>query len=155
MKIVRLLKRCNASHWPDDVILQLRHAYSSIDGDIKLTIEKDNETRRVKQNRLLWMWHNELAKHIEEHVGEIHNSDDIHEYVSNNLLPKRVVNFGADPMITRAKTSQLKVAEFADFLTRYEMWAAEKYQCLFTKPDDLYWQSLMMQIEQEQPTEGM
>ena len=89
------------------------------------------------------MWHGELAKHIEIHMGEIYDSEDLHDHVAGKLLPKRVVMIFGEPEIKRTETSKMKVKEFADFLTRYEMWAASKYECYFTQPIDCYFDAVM------------
>lgn len=153
-KIERVFTRVNAKHWPVNLEKILRFAWANSDKDLKVTVEENTETRRSRQNRLLWKWNSELAKHIEIHQGQIFDTDDIHEHVAGKLLPKRVIVINGEPEIVRTKTSKLKVAEFADFLTRYEMWAAETYQCLFTRPDDLYFDSLMQQAEQQE-TSGL
>ena len=116
-------------------------------GKVAVQIKPYDENRRTAQNRLLWMWHSELSKHIETHQGQIFDSYDIHEFVVNKLLPKRVIGIDDDPIIARTPTSKLSVKLFSDFLSRYEMFVAETYQCQFTRPDDLYWQALMRDTE--------
>jgi hypothetical protein len=148
-KITKTFTRANAKNWPVNLEKILRHAWQHSEKDLLVTIEEDAETRRTKQNRLLFKWHNELAKHIETHQGQIFDSEDIHEHVSGKLLPKRVIVINNEPEIVRTKTSKLKVKVFADFLTRYEMWAASTYKCLFTQPSDLYIDALMKQIDEQ------
>lgn len=144
------IRRNNPKQCFENITNEMRRQFKESDKDIKVTIEPDNETRRNKQNALLWLWTGELAKHIETHQGEIFDTADIHEYVAGKLLPRRAVTINGEPEIMRTRTSKLKVKEFADFLTRYEMWAAETYQCFFTKPDDLYTAALMKEIEQQE-----
>lgn len=155
MKLSKTLKLSEAKNWPNITKQMLTDAWQW-KADIIVKIEKDEETRHTKQNRLLWKWHSELAKHIEINQGQIFDSEDIHEHVAGKLLPKRCVEVvTGEPEIMRTRTSKLKVKEFADFLTRYEMWAAETYQCLFTKPDDLYFAALMQDAEPEYRTDGL
>lgn len=113
------------------------------DGSVEVKVKSYNETRKVAQNRLLWMWHSELANHIKKHIGEIYGSEDIHDHVVGKLLPKRVVTVMGEPEIKRTETKKLTVKPFSQFLNTYEMWAAETYQCMFTRPDDLYWKAIM------------
>ena len=103
--------------------------------------------RSLAQNRLLWLWHGELKAHIEEHQGHIFSTDEIHEHVTEKLLPKKVSVLADHPIIIRAKTSKLKVAEFKDFLDKYQGWAAELYQCYFSQPDDLYYEAMGLSRE--------
>lgn len=135
---------------PEYAELDVKRFFKHVAEDIKqfrrvltLSVTDKKETRKSAQNRLLWMWHDELAKHIETHQGEMYDREDIHDFVVGKLLPKRVVEIMGEPEIKRTQTSKMKVKPFSDFLNRYEMWAAEKYQCFFTRPDDLYWQALM------------
>lgn len=128
--------------------------FQKTDKGLKITIEENADTRKQRQNRLLWMWHNELKKHIEKYQGQIFDAEDIHDYVVGELLPKRVVHIGEEPEIHRTRTSKLKVKEFAKFLDKYEMWASDNYQCFFTQPIDLYLEALMKDSEEEQ-TDGL
>lgn len=125
------------------VLKTISDDYREFKRELLVKITDKKETRREAQNRLLWMWHSELAKHIEIHQGEIYDTEDLHDYVVGKLLPKRVINILGEPEIKRTQTSKMKVKPFADFLTRYEMWTASKYECYFTQPQDLYWQAIM------------
>lgn len=143
MKLTKRLPFSQAAHWPEMVKSALREAYAH-KKDLIITIKADEETRSSKQNRLLWgVFHAELAKHIEETRGETYAAEDIHDYVVNRLLPKRVVTVLGEPEVKRTETKKLKVKEFAEFLTRYEVWALESLGCQFSHPDDLYIQALM------------
>lgn len=142
-KIVRQLKRQQGKEWLKIANEILTLAWKNTDKDIRITVEVDEETRRVRQNRLLFLWHNELSKHIEHSTGQIFDVDDIHEYVAEKLLPKRVITVDDEPIIARTQTRKLSVKDFADFITRYEYWAHEKYECKFSHPDDLYLQAVM------------
>ena len=142
-KITKVFTRANAKHWPANLEKILRHYWQNSDKDLTVTVEEAEDNRRIAQNRLLFMWHNELSKHIDETTGHKFSSDDIHEYVAEQLLPKRAITLDNNPIIVRTKTSKLKVKEFAEFLTRYDIWANEKYNCKFTHPEDLYLKAVM------------
>ncbi len=142
-KIVKILRRTEAKDWPVESEKILRQAWQQSDKDIKITVEVAVGKRRVAQNRLMWMWHSELASHIETSTGKMFDSEDIHEHVVDKLLPKYAVDIGDNPIIVRTKTSGLGVKVFAEFLTRYEIWVSETYHCRFTQPIDLYMQAVM------------
>ena len=142
-KITKVFTRANAKHWPVNLEKILRFAYQHSDKDLKVTVEEDVADRTLAMNRLLYMWHGELSKHILETTGKKFSTDDIHEYVIEQLLPKRVVMIDDNPIIVRTKTSKLKVKPFSELLMTYEMWAADKYQCQFTQPEDLYLKAVM------------
>ena len=140
-KTTKLLRRINSKFWLDEAKIMLINAWKHSDKDILITIQEHKETRRTAQNKLLFLWHGELSKHIEESTGDIFSTDDIHEYVAENLLPKNVVTIGQS-IIVRTKTSKLNTKEFSEFLSRYHRWAEQKYKCLFSLPDDLYFKAV-------------
>ena len=142
-KQVKILERNNSKHWADIAREMLLNIWHDGDKPVKITVEDYTETRRLAQNSLLFLWHDELSQHIETTTGDYFNSDDIHEHVADNLLPKRVVVIGGEPIIVRTKTSKLHVGKFSDFLSRYDRWAYDKYQCRFSHPDDLYLKAVM------------
>lgn len=111
-------------------------------GPVRLQFKPAETTRSEAQNRLMWMWHGELKAHILEHQGEVYDTGDIHEYIIGKLLPRKAVTINNEPIIIRASTSKLPVKPFAEMLTLYEAFAAETYQCIFNRPDDLYWQAM-------------
>ena len=137
-KQIKILERVNSKEWANTAREMLLNIWNGGDKSVKITVEDYTETRR-----LLFRWHGELSKHIEESTGDAFDSEDIHEYVSEKLLPKRVVSIGGEPIIVRTKTSKLHVGEFSKFLNRYDRWAYDKYECRFSHPDDLYLKAVM------------
>ena len=142
-KQIKILERVNSKEWANTAREMLLNIWNGGDKSVKITVEDYTETRRLAQNKLLFRWHGELSKHIEESTGDAFDSEDIHEYVSEKLLPKRVVSIGGEPIIVRTKTSKLHVGKFSDFLNRYDRWAYDKYECRFSHPDDLYLKAVM------------
>lgn len=142
-KTTKVFTRANAKHWPANLGRILRDYWKNSEKDLRVTVEEDTETRRDKQNKLMWLWHGELSGHIFESRGERFSSDDIHEHITNKLLPKRVINIDQEPIIVRTQTSKLKVREFADFLNEYFALVDIKYNLVFSRPEDLYLQAVM------------
>ncbi len=145
-KITKVFTRANAKHWPANFEKILRFAWQSSDKDLKVTVEEDDDSRSTKQNRLMWMWHSELSSHIKESQGGVFSSETIHIYVVEELLPLHVIETPKGPKIERTQTSKLGVKAMAGFITAYEMWAADKYHCVFTQPQDLYFDSMMRDL---------
>ena len=140
---MRLLRK-DAKEWPNIVLMELREIYQQTDNDLVLSIKEDKESRSNKQNRLLWLWHGELASHLLEHQGKQFGTDDIHEYIVGKVLPRKAVIMpDGEPVIVRASTKKLKVKEFADLLNKYEYLCSETYGLHLTRPDDLYFAALM------------
>jgi hypothetical protein len=142
-KITTRLPLDKAKDWPTMVEFELRNAWKW-QKPLVFQLKPDEESRSVKQNRLLWKWHGELAKHIHETQGEIFDAETIHEYVIGKLLPKEPKKLpDGDYIISRKSTKKLPVKEFAALLDMYCSWVAIDYSCQFTIPDDLYWDALM------------
>lgn len=143
-KITHVLPVGKAKDWPMIVTHHLRQAYKDWGKDILFQIKPNEESRSVKQNRLLWMLHGELAKHIHESQGEIYDTETIHEYVIGKLLPKEPKKLpDGDYIISRKSTKKLAVKEFAALLDMYYAWASLDMGCNLPMPDDLYWDAVM------------
>lgn len=105
-------------------------------------IREHKSKRSLAQNRLLWSWHAEVQRHLGESTGTWHAVEDIHEYIVRSLLPLRTVEIGGKAMRMRASTSRLRVAQFTDFLRRYEEHARDRWGVQFPHPENLYYESI-------------
>jgi len=138
-KVTHVLPYDKSSDWPMIVTHHLRQAYKDWGKDVLFQIKPNEESRSVKQNRLLWMLHGELAKHIHESQGEIYDTETIHEFVIGKLLPKKPKKLpDGDYIISRKSTKNLPVKEFAALLDMYYAWASIDMGCNLPMPDDLY-----------------
>ena len=154
-KVTRLLKRDNGKHWPDIAKEALAVAWQW-GGDVVIQIKEDKADRTTKQNSLLFLWHSEFAAHLLEHNGGVFDSEEIHEFIVGKLLPKRAITMpDGEPAIVRTSTKKLKVKEFADFLTKYEMLCADSYGLMLSRPDELYLSATMRERMDESEREGM
>lgn len=117
--------------------------FAQSDKPVRVTIEEGGETRKLKQNRLNFLWCGELAEHIFKTQGNVFSSEDLHEYLARKLLPVRVVQINGETVTVRSETKNLTVKEFANYLNRVEFYATEHLGATLTHPDDLYIQALM------------
>lgn len=106
-------------------------------GDVSVTVEEHKITRSVAQNKLLWLWHGEVKRHLEEHYDLVVSSDDVHEEMIGRLLPMvyNPISKGERRQSTRA----LNVKGFAELLEKYEAYMAKEKGVFLTQPDDLYY----------------
>lgn len=142
-KINLVLSLSNAKQWPDLCKAKLGEAWQW-KKDLVVTFKPNEMSRSVKQNRLLWLLHGELAKHIHESQGEIYDTETIHEFVIGKLLPKEPKKLpDGDFIIARKSTKNLPVKEFAALLDMYYAWASIDMGCQLPMPDDLYWDAVM------------
>jgi tRNA U34 5-carboxymethylaminomethyl modifying enzyme MnmG/GidA len=105
--------------------------------DAEVIVREHKESRTLKQNKLLFLWHGEVKKHLEEHHGIIASSDDVHEEMISRLLPMVVSPITMKPR--RQSTRDLKVKEFAELLEKYEAYMASEKGVFLSRPDDLYY----------------
>lgn len=154
-KIKLVLPLSNAKQWPDLCKAKLGEAWQW-KKDLVVTFKPNEVSRSVKQNRLLWMLHGELAKHIHESQGEIYDTETIHEFVIGKLLPKEPKKLpDGDFIIARKSTKNLPVKEFAALLDMYYAWASIDMGCQLPMPDDLYLDAVMKDRPQERQGSGM
>jgi tRNA U34 5-carboxymethylaminomethyl modifying enzyme MnmG/GidA len=105
--------------------------------DAEVIVREHKESRTLKQNKLLFLWHGEVKKYLEEHHGIIASSDDVHEEMISRLLPMVVSPITMKPR--RQSTRDLKVKEFAELLEKYEAYMASEKGVFLSRPDDLYY----------------
>ena len=115
------------------------------DKPIKITIEEATDNRKLAQNKLNFMWCNEVAKHVFASQGLMCSSEDIHELIARKLLPLRVVSINGETIIYRSETKTLSVKKFSEYLQRFEFYALEQLGAKLTHPEDLYFNALMKQ----------
>ena len=138
-----LLKREVGKDWLKVAESMLKQCWFETDKNIKLMAQEAVSNRSEAQNRLMWRWHSELVAYILESTGNTFSSEDLHEYVVDKLLPKRVITISNEPIIIRTSTRKLSTTDFSEFLLKYDVWANDTYQCKFTHPDDLYHMAVM------------
>ena len=113
------------------------------DKTLTIKITEKAETRRDKQNRLMWRWHNEWRVNRYEHAGELFSSQQWHEVFKEQFIgTDDPVKINGKWEVRTKSTTDLKVPEFAELLTKYQIEAADM-GCDFSQPADLYWIALI------------
>ena len=121
-------------------------------GAIDVVITPHNETRRDKQNRLMWMWNGQIAKAMGFSANYVHGMCKLDiglpYMLTDEALHKRAmfVSEVLDHVIERdikigvsfdmIRTRDLSVEQFAHYLTLVDTGMAENGVVL-TSPDDL------------------
>lgn len=150
-KITRMIKKSDPKGGAHQVMVAINELYEFTDKDIRVTIEAYNETRKIIQNKLLWVWHGQFQTHRCLHFGENLSTKGVHQAIVSVLLPSTFETVFGKDMVILGKTSKLNVKEFAEFLTKYEILAADD-GCTFTQPPDQYFDALMKQLDKEECT---
>ena len=109
-----------------------------IDKPLKIEVSAYKPKRSNAINRLMWMWYGEIQKHLREHLGQIHSTNDIHEYMVLKLLPKKEVFIGDEMKIIRAPTSKMNNKEMSQYLELLDHYCGAELEIRLTHPIDLY-----------------
>lgn len=92
-------------------------------------IEAYKPKRSDAQNRLYWSYINAIADQLD------FETDTLHWYFKKNFIGFTVQNVMGENIIVPNSTTKLKVAEFADYLRKIEIFAGEK-ELMLPNPDD-------------------
>lgn len=94
-----------------------------------LEIKEYKPQRTAAQNRLYWKWLGELS----EQTG--HDTEELHEYMKRRFLGAELKTILGVEIEVPKSTADLRVAPFAEFLTKIEVMAAQNGYTL-TQPLD-------------------
>lgn len=134
--------------------LQAIQAVRDAEIPINMTLETEQETRRLKQNRLAFKWYSELGNQTGEGKEYWRCFCKLHHGVP--ILredPEVNAKFAAvlDPLPYEAQldamefidvTSLMSVKQFSEYLNEVDM-SVSLAGVKLTHPDDLYWDALM------------
>lgn len=110
----------------------------------KVTIEDYKKDRSAAQNRLMWMWLNQLARHLQDEHGLKTTSEDMKDYFQRGYLGNRPY---VDPSTkgTRIRvigTSELDTAQFTEFLNHIDVYAGSELGLTLPHPEDVYYEAM-------------
>jgi hypothetical protein len=87
-------------------------------GGLALEISPIKDKRSLAQNALMWVWNTALA-------DQMCTPEAMHEAMKLLLLPLKMRLLGQDMVIANS-TANLTKEQFADYLTRYEVFCNER-----------------------------
>ena len=107
----------------------------------KIAITEIRSKRSDAQNRLLWMWNNEIQKHLREAFGQIASAEEWHEIMVAKLWPSELHRVelpdGSAYKVGRAKTRGFTQAQMTEYLEMLDQYCAESLGLLLPHPEDL------------------
>lgn len=107
--------------------------------NVVIEFKEHKAKRSLAQNRLLWVWNQEIANHFREHFGQENSSEDVHEVFVRKKFGVKVIQAGnEEPIIVRKRTRKLNTKEFCEYLNWVEQYCAEYLELMLLQPDDLY-----------------
>lgn len=109
-------------------------------GRYVLTVKKEQKSRSLNQNRLMWMWFACIAEATGSTLQDVH---DAYCY----MFLSRPVTVGRRSGMVPGGTSSLKSAEMKEFLDKVQADAASELGITLPNPDDLYYQEFYEQYK--------
>ncbi len=108
---------------------------------LKVTYTQVRSKRSDAQNRLLWMWNNEIQRHMRETHGQLAAAEEWHEILVAKLWPAEVHRVempdGSSYRVGRAKTRSFTQAQMTEYLELLDQYCAECLGLVLPHPDDL------------------
>ena len=112
----------------------------------ELVIRPHKSQRSLSQNRLLWVWNNAIQKHLADHFGQVASAEEWHDILVSKLMPAEVRRVqlpdGDTFKVGRTRTSQLKVDEMTEYLTRLDAYCVETLNLQLPHPMDLMMEAM-------------
>ncbi len=112
------------------------------DGKTQIRIGNAGGKRSAAINRLMWMWYGEIQEFIRAHHGQVSSTDDIHEFMVNLLLPKKVVEINGISKAIRRPTSKMNNKEMSEYLELVDHYCGSDMGLALTHPIDLYTEAM-------------
>ena len=95
------------------------------------------------QNRLYWVWTDQIRLHVLDCMGIIATRYDVHHDLGPKFLPTCAsTNLAGETVERTMSTTELSVSEFTEYLNLVEMHCAADLGLMLTHPEDLYYASM-------------
>lgn len=111
---------------------------------LKVEVGEWREKRSLSQNRLYWMWLNEICEQIHKRIGQSHDSETLHEYFKQCYCPQKSKLLGSKEIVI-ASTTKLDKGEMHFYLNQIEQWCIDRGFRLTTPIDSEYRQIMERQ----------
>ncbi len=106
----------------------------SIEKPWAVTVEPYKKRRSLSQNALMWLWLEEVVKHVYESTGQ--DKEDIHEFFKRQFLTPTVKDvFGVE--VKTWSTKELTTAGMSTYMAAIDVWVASELGLLLPTPADL------------------
>jgi len=111
---------------------------ATIDKPVMIEVSLYKPKRSLAINRLNWLWMGEIQQFLKEHLGQIHSTDDLHEYFVNLLLPRTAIEINGKARDIRAHTSKMTNREMSQYLETLDHYCGSELGLSLTHPSDIY-----------------
>ena len=96
------------------------------DGSWLVEFKENKSSRSLEQNALSWIWYRAIADFLTDNSDETISDQDVHDWLCDKFLPKRIVTIDGEQKAVTVGTSKLKVNEMCEYLLKVEQWAADR-----------------------------
>ncbi|MCG7931942.1 MAG: hypothetical protein N0E44_18065 [Candidatus Thiodiazotropha lotti] len=107
------------------------------EGKWLLEVRPNKLTRTLAQNSISWKWYREIADFLTENTDQTISDTEVHDWLVDEFLPKKVVEIDGKPKVRQIGTSDLKVDEMSKYLDKVDRWAIER-QIMLAHPDEYH-----------------
>ena len=94
--------------------------------------------RSMKQNRLYWMWVQEIIDHITLSTGETKTKKQIDAWLLDMFAPSEQSEFRGKIFNVVTTTSDMTMKQMAHYLNDIELYCPTELELALTHPPDLY-----------------
>jgi len=104
----------------------------------EVIIREKKKDRSLAQNNLLHMWCAQISREVAESHDKYYPASHWKEYLKAMFLGEETIRMGQKTITRTVPTSNLKVGEFAEFLTNIDHYSGAKLKIWLDRPEDLY-----------------
>jgi len=94
--------------------------------------------RSAKQNRLYWMWIQEIINHITVTMGETKTKRQIDAWLLDMFAPTEQSEFRGKNFTVVTTTSDMTQKQMSQYLNNIELYCPTELELVLTHPPDLY-----------------
>lgn len=98
-----------------------------------VTIKQFRPKRTIQQNKLMWMWINEVAGYVADYTG--YTEREIHAFFKEQFLKPKLIEINGRFAQERT-TTELEIPEMVEYLNRIHAWATTELGMTLTLPKE-------------------
>ena len=104
----------------------------------EVIIRPYKSSRSLAQNNLLHKWCAHISQAVAESHGKFYPAEHWKEYLKAMFLGEETITMGKKTLTRTRKTSELKVGEFAQFLTDIDHYSGAQLKIWLPHPDEYH-----------------
>ncbi|NOY72938.1 MAG: hypothetical protein GXP14_11280 [Gammaproteobacteria bacterium] len=118
--------------------LILRMGKAKVEKPWVVAVSFVESVRSAKQNRLYWMWIQEIINHITVTMGETKTKRQIDAWLLDMFAPTEQSEFRGKNFTVVTTTSDMTQKQMSQYLNNIELYCPTELELVLTHPPDLY-----------------